>query len=300
MSGIVGRLVSLNFLHVCLKFDRAQNRSVSIADMRVTRSLSRQTMYNSMFVVVIILFGLLPVQVARPSQLLGVTEEFPPYNYSSNGEVKGLMAAVVDALVEEVGVSADVKVYPWARSYKIALETPNAFIFSIGRSEQRENLFKWVGPVLDARHYLFSLKSRSDITLSSIKDASGYRIGTIRNSIREQYLLTESAQHELDIVSGSSVEANFEQLRRGKIDLWAANSLVAAYTQMKLLGSGQDVLVPALRMSAINTPYYIGFNKQFDDALYARFAEALEKFRTDGTLDFIINRETVGLNAPDK
>jgi polar amino acid transport system substrate-binding protein len=205
------------------------------------------------------------------------------------------MTAVVNALVEEVGVTADIRVYPWARSYKTALETPNAFIFSIGRSDQREALFKWVGPVLEARHFLFSLKDRSDITLSSMADARGYRVGTIRNSIREQHLLTVADEFDLNIVSGSTVEGNFEQLRRGKIDLWAANSLVAAYTQLKVLGPGQDVLVPALRLTEIEAPYYIGFNSQFDDALLARFSAALDKLREDGTLDFIINRETVGL-----
>lgn len=62
-----------------------------------------------------------------------------------------------------------------------------------------------------------------------------------------------------------------------------------------MLGPGEDVLVPALRLSEIEAPYYIGFNSQFDDALLARFTAALDKLREDGTLDFIINRETVGL-----
>lgn len=237
----------------------------------------------------------LTANIAQANQLLALTEEFPPYNYSVDGEFKGLMTSVVKALLEEVGETAEFRAYPWARSYKTAAETPNAFIFTIARSEHREGLFKWVGPILQGRHYLFSLKDRSDIDLSSIANVRGYRIGTIRNSIREQYLLKVADELDLSIVSGSSLEANFEQLRRGKIDLWAANSMVAAYTQLKVLGPGQDLLTPALHMSEVETSYYIGFNNQFDDALFEQFSMALNKIREDGTLDFIINQEMVGL-----
>src|SRR4051812_35234458 len=74
-----------------------------------------------------------------------VTEENPPYNFTRNGKLTGFSTEVVEAVFEEIRMQGNFQVMPWARAYVTAQTTENVLIYSIGRSLQREALFKWVG-----------------------------------------------------------------------------------------------------------------------------------------------------------
>lgn len=89
-------------------------------------------------------------------------------------------------------------IYPWARAYQMAQDAPNVLIYSIGRNEQREALFKWVGVIAPYDVYLYRLKSRPEVKVLSMNDIRNYRVGAVRDDIRAQHL--ERAQVPLDLV----------------------------------------------------------------------------------------------------
>lgn len=92
-----------------------------------------------------------------------VTEEYPPYYYLENNKVIGISAEITGAVSKEARIPYTITLYPWARAYAMALHNRNVLIFSLARSPDREDLFKWVGVIASGQFCLFSLKKRTDI-----------------------------------------------------------------------------------------------------------------------------------------
>ncbi len=65
------------------------------------------------------------VSLIYANQLQVVTEEFPPFNYTENGKITGFSTEVVEAILKEAGIEGKPRSYPWARSYKKALNEKN-------------------------------------------------------------------------------------------------------------------------------------------------------------------------------
>lgn len=141
-------------------------------------------------VLVVLILGLF-VNVAMAGELQIVTENYPPINYEENGKIKGISTDIVRAVLERAGLTADIRLYPWARAYNLAEEGRDVMIYSIARTAERENSFKWIGPLYTIEEGLFKLKSRADIKLESLEDAKAYRTGVIRGYAVHQYLLKE-------------------------------------------------------------------------------------------------------------
>ena len=59
---------------------------------------------------------------------------------------------------------------PWAQGYTMAQRQPNVALYSTTRTESRENLFKWVGPLATMK-WVFFAKAGSGIKISSLDDA---------------------------------------------------------------------------------------------------------------------------------
>lgn len=148
------------------------------------------------------------------------TESYPPGNYLKDGEISGY---AVDILVEAsklVGEEIDlsqVTLQPWARSYRTTLTEDNSVLFSTTRSEHREKLFSWVGPITDIKIVVMARKD-ANIKISKPMDMAKYRIGVIRDDIGEQSLL------EMGIPRAAMQEANHvttlsEQLMKRRINL---------------------------------------------------------------------------------
>ena len=59
---------------------------------------------------------------------------------------------------------------------------PDVLIYSIGRTAQREKLFKWVGVIAPTQYYLFSLPQRN-LKLQRLEDAKEYQIATVNEDV---------------------------------------------------------------------------------------------------------------------
>ena len=53
---------------------------------------------------------------AQASDLVGFTEEFAPFNYTENGQHKGLANEIIDRISNKTGLKIERKVYPWLRA----------------------------------------------------------------------------------------------------------------------------------------------------------------------------------------
>jgi len=91
-----------------------------------------------------------------------VTEIFPPFQFEENGKLKGVSVDIVKAIQQKINDNSKIKVYPWNRAYKLTLKKPNYALFSTLRTKERENKFKWIGPLATMKLVFFKNKN-SDI-----------------------------------------------------------------------------------------------------------------------------------------
>ena len=157
------------------------------------------------------------VQPVLSQELTILTENLPPLNYVENGVLVGPSVEIVREIQRRVGSNEKIKVYPWARAYKMSLEQENVVLFGMTHTKVRHDQFKWIGPLATKRDILVAKKG-SGIIINSLEDAKRVKsIGTLRDDTRER-LLRSLGFTNLEPVSDEQMNA--KKLILGRLDLW--------------------------------------------------------------------------------
>ena len=228
-------------------------------------------------------FLLAPYSV--PAQELSIyTEELPPLNYleEKTGQAEGFSVSLVKELLARTGIKpagGKIMVYPWARSMKIVEKEPNTMLFSMTRTGQRQNLFKWVGPIAPRTVWLWKLKDRTDVSVSSLEDAKKYRIGGVY-----KFAISEHLQGQgFPVDMANDIDQNWKKLLARRIDLGTATELEAAY-YLKKMGLKPDILEKIIKIDD-RYQFFIALSKGTADELVARLQTALDNMKSDGSYD---------------
>jgi polar amino acid transport system substrate-binding protein len=165
---------------------------------------------------------------AHPSdarELILITEENPPYNFTQNGRLTGATTEVVREILRRQGRSDPIQSLPWARGYRQLQTKSNVVLFTTARTPERERQFHWIGPLYDFRLGFYARKG-SGIRLSTLEDAKKVRaIATYKDDFREQ-LLRAMGFSNLD--SSSLPHSNLKKLISGRVDLWFYDNIGAS------------------------------------------------------------------------
>ena len=76
-----------------------------------------------------------------------VTEENPPFNFTRDGNLTGMSVEIATAIGQRAKVPMTFASMPWDKAYATAQSKADACVFSTARLENRERIFKWVGPI---------------------------------------------------------------------------------------------------------------------------------------------------------
>jgi polar amino acid transport system substrate-binding protein len=237
------------------------------------------------------------VLIAIPSfgqsidDLIFVTEDYPPFNFSQKGISRGIS---VDALLEMLALAGskktrgDINVWPWARGYETALNEKNTVLFSTTRTAARENLFKWVGPIMPARNVLIAKKS-SAIKINALKDLNHtqLKIGVVREDIGAQLLLDAGVAKDRTHQANSGISVA-KMLHAGRVDLWAYGAPVILWN-LKELGYPTNEYEEVFTLSD-SQQYYFALHKSTDDKLVAKLQKALNELKKNGRFNQIVAR----------
>lgn len=212
-----------------------------------------------------------------------MTEEYPPFNYMENGKLTGLATDVVLELAKKVGNSTNIELLPWARAYGTIQKEDGLILYSMTRTEARESLFKWVGPVASNKWVLFAKKG-SGLSLGSLDDAKKVKsIGTYKDDAAETFL-KENGFTNLDSVIDD--ELNVPKLMAGRIELWIVGELQGIY-KAKMKGVA-DQLEKVLDVK--DTQLYIAFSKNTPDDVIAKWQAAMDEMKADGSYDALVKK----------
>ena len=222
-----------------------------------------------------------------------LTENLPPLNFVRAGKLVGPSVEIVQEIQRRVGSSAEIQVYPWARAYKTALTEKNVVLFGMTHTEERQDKFKWVGPLASKRDILVARKG-SNIRISKLDDArKAGSIGTLRDDTREQFLQSHGFTN-LEPVSDEQLNAR--KLMLGRIDLWAYKQ-PGLKTVCELAGVDYNEVEEVYSLREIEEVYSlreinvsIAFSLQTRDSVVREWQMAFDEMSDDGTLDRIKSR----------
>ncbi len=222
---------------------------------------------------------------ARSETLKVLTEEFPPYNYTENAKITGFSTEVVQAVLKEVKIQGEFQSMPWARAYETAQSANNVLIYSIGRTAQREKLFKWVGVIAPTQYYLFSLPQRK-LKFDRLDQAKNFQIATVNEDVGEQFLTANGFTKGINLQSSVKYELNYEKLKAGRVDLWIMTELVAVYLARQAGDVPSKNLARSLAIPDLGSDgYYMAFGANAPDALVERLSKGLATIKNNGTYE---------------
>lgn len=207
-----------------------------------------------------------------------VTTVFPPYTVEESAAGRraaaGPATAIVRAVLAEAGVTAEIEVLPWARAYQTALHTPNTLIYLIARTPEREELFKWVGEVVDYDVHLYRSADRPDIAPADLAGAAKFIVGGLIKDVKTAFL----ERHGVPVQPYADETNGLMMLLRGRIDLMPSDAKAMAY-RLEATGLPALAVVPVLRLDEVSRPLYLAFNRETDDGTVERFRTALAHVR---------------------
>ncbi|ANJ53816.1 amino acid ABC transporter substrate-binding protein [Pseudomonas silesiensis] len=222
------------------------------------------------------------------TDLVLLTENFPPYNMAKNGKnfaqdenIDGIAVDIVREMFKRADITYSLTLrFPWERIYKIALEKPGYGVFVMARLPDREKLFKWVGPI-GPDDWIMLARGDSKITLETLNDARKYKIGAYKGDAIAETL----AKQGLKPVVVLRDQDNAKKLVNGQIDLWATGDPAGRYLARQ---DGVTGLKTVLRFNSAEL--YLALNRNVPDDAVAKLQAALDQMRKDGVVEEIMAR----------
>ncbi|MDO9539270.1 MAG: transporter substrate-binding domain-containing protein, partial [Methanocalculus sp.] len=231
--------------------------------------------------------------VEQPA-LIFLTEEFPPFNYEEEGELKGIGVELLKAAYEEMGFSLPddaIRIGLFTEGYQTTRSTPGYVLFSAAKTPEREDQFLWAGPIASYTIVLFSRRG-SEIAVTDECDLNQYKIGAVEDDVSVLELKRAGVDEDQIITDPDPINL-IRMLDRGEIDLYASGDVAGEYLIAKATGK-YGYFIPVYTLTDVNL--YYAFNKETPKQEIERFQSAIDALRdtpADGGLSSynrILNR----------
>jgi polar amino acid transport system substrate-binding protein len=216
------------------------------------------------------------------SGLRVITEEYPPYNFvDKNNNVTGQSTEIVQTIMEKTGTQANIEVMPLSQGLSLAEKGPGVVIYSLNRTPQREELFKWVGPI-GSYEQAFYAKKGSTIVVNQLEDAKKVnKIGVYEGDAGAQFLASQGFVN-LDY-SLTDADA-LKKLMDGTVQLWLGNKDGLVITAEQAGVNPEDLVeMPTV---VIRADLYIAFSKDVPDSTIKAWQGALDTLKQEKDIDY--------------
>ncbi|OHU91913.1 amino acid ABC transporter substrate-binding protein [Pseudoalteromonas amylolytica] len=168
------------------------------------------------------------------------TEDFPPYQeFLGPGRIGGVATDLVKMLFEHSKIDYKIHVLPWFRTNHVVNNTPNAFIYSLARTQEREKQYHWVAPLCEINVSFYKLKARKDIKINDIEDVRQYVVAVASGQPTEQHLVEIGFSQDDNLVILASHEQGAQMLNKARVDLLYGADLFVKNVQMALGRHGE-------------------------------------------------------------
>jgi polar amino acid transport system substrate-binding protein len=245
--------------------------------------MSRLVLFLSVF-----LFAASSVVAQSLPKFTIMTEDWVPYQYYQGTELKGISVDLMVEMLARTGSSQsreDIELLPWARAYQTLNHQQNSILFSMTKTAERLNAFRWVGPLFNSSTYLIAAK-KQNIKLSGQEDLRNYEFGTIRDDVSEMFLKRFGVDPE-SFTRHNNTLSNLKMLNAGRIDM-IVSGWEAFTSDAYSLGVDPDNYEKVFVVDTSDVS--IAFHKDTANWIIEKFQKALDDIKADGTYDRVIEK----------
>ncbi|MEG3638201.1 transporter substrate-binding domain-containing protein [Magnetococcus sp. PR-3] len=224
----------------------------------------------------------------RTQPITLLTANMPPMIYVEGGEVTGLGVEIVREITRRMGVALPITLQAWRQSYQTTLKQPGHVLLPPSRTEAREKLFKWVGPVIPEQLFLFSLEGRG-VKARTVEQAKALKVGAVQGYASYRHLERLGFKSLVDF---PTPDKGLQALFAGEIDLWINSNITIAHTaQLAGLDPGRLQAVVAVK----DLPAYLAFHKHTSNQTIEQWQQTLDAMKEDGTFNRLLEAWVPGL-----
>ena len=204
-----------------------------------------------------------------------ITEEWPPFNYTENGVLKGFSTEVVQLVMKDLNVTAHIMVLPGPRVMQQLNQYKRSMFFSLILTSERKPQYKWIGPIAEQSIYFYKKKG-SALKIHSLNDAKN--VSSI--CTREYGLIFNTLKKEgfknLDV--SNNPESIYLKTIKGRCDLAIGETPLGVVYLLKKTNQAPDSLEQT-SLKLLRSSLYIAASKDIPDAEIARWQKSLDKIK---------------------
>lgn len=230
-----------------------------------------------------IILGLLYLVICPPVQafektpsiedITFYTENYPPANYLVNDELKGITVDTLKVMWQYLNIAEpEIFLVPWVRGYRFTLEKSNTALFTMSKTQPRESLFKWVGPIFHSTHVLMAKKSKQ-YNFSSLGQVFYHTVASVQGDVSE-ISLQQVGFPASNIAKVSELKQAFLMLQSGRVDMMVASIHGFAHIADKY---NFDISEYEQVWQVNKTGNYLAFNTNTPDEIVAAYQNAFTK-----------------------
>lgn len=217
------------------------------------------------------------------NDIMFMTENYPPFNFEQNGTLQGISVDLMEEMLKKAGSNKtrkDIQLLPWARGYHYIQNEKNTSLFAMTRTEEREKLFKWVGPIAEATIVLTASKERK-LSITSPEDMKKYKIGAVIQDVGEQLLIEAGVPaKDIDSTGGTNaISKSIKKMNLGRLDAFAYDQNVLKWELKK---QGFDVNLYETVYVLKSGELYYAFHKDTPDDIIQKMQEYLDALKSEG------------------
>ena len=226
----------------------------------------------------------------RAADIEAYTEDWAPYNFEVNGEVKGISTDILRAACARAKLECKISMVPWARAYKTAQTQYQAMAYTTARRPDREGEFQWVGPILPRTTWVYQ-SSSTKTTVKSVGDLSKLRIGVVRGEAAAKDLLAAGIP-SLALVEQATNSDVLRMLREGSVDAMV-DTEVGMHWSLKATGTNAGSVRQTIKLTD-EGGYYFAVNLATPAATVKKLQDAVDEMRHSGQITQITRRYVGG------
>jgi polar amino acid transport system substrate-binding protein len=218
-----------------------------------------------------------------------VTFEYPPYEYSENGQAKGIAVEVVREAFRQMGDEVTFELYPWARSIEMFKDGQADGIFTFFKNPEREVFTYYSKEPVIVQPITFWTRKDSNIEFKGdLTKLATHKIGVVNQTSYGERIDNAIKSGGIKPDVSDSIKTCIDKLFSNRFDVWISNHYGAVYS-LKKAGKFGDVkeLTPPIG----EIPAYVGFSRKRNlEGLRNDFDKVLVKMKKSGEIDKIYKK----------
>jgi polar amino acid transport system substrate-binding protein len=213
-----------------------------------------------------------------------LTEENPPLNYTENQKLTGMATEVVQEMGKRAKIKLDFEVMAWSKAYEKTQDDKETCLYSTARLPNRENAFKWVGPIAANKWGLFALGAFKP-EIKSLNDAKPFRIGGVARDAKTEFLKQSGVTNIFEVQDDrlNPAKLTLDRKEAQKIDLWITSAATAKRV-------AERAKVPGVKLVYLvrEEESFLACSPRTAPATLKALADALDSMKKDGSYAKIV------------